>query len=313
MRKLVIAGLTFSAVAGAAAWLWTPDLDRAELERVYAGPPSVFRSVAGLRLHVRDTGLRDGPAVLLLHGFGSSLHTWDAWATTLEPTHRVVRLDLPGAGLTGEDPTDDYSDARSIRVLASLLDTLGIARASVVGNSLGGRIAWYFALRHPERVDRLVLVSPDGFASTGFEYGKAPEIPGFVSLMRYVLPRPLVKASLAPAYADRTRLTDATVDRYEAMLLAPGVRTALLSRLRQSILQDPVPLLPQIAAPTLLVWGTQDSLIPFSNAAEYLRLLPNARLDSLPGVGHLPQEEAPERGLQQVLPFLAPPRADDDG
>ncbi len=163
-------------IIGAAIALRTPDADRAALEAAHAGPPSRFVDVLGLRVHLRDTGPRDGPAVLMLHGFGASLHTWEGWAAGLGDRFRVIRLDLPGFALTGPDPGGDYSDARGVAVLAALLDALGVERAAVIGNSLGGRLAWRFALAHPDRVARLVLVAPDGFAEPGrsMANGRAP-------------------------------------------------------------------------------------------------------------------------------------------
>jgi pimeloyl-ACP methyl ester carboxylesterase len=139
--------------------LWTPDEDRASLEAKYLAQPSDLIEVAGTRLDVRDSGPRDAPAVILLHGFGSSLLTWDDWAPRLSEHHRVVRFDLPGSGLSDPDSTGDYTDARTMTLMIALMDRLGIQRASIVGNSIGGRIAWTFAAAHPERVDRLVLIS----------------------------------------------------------------------------------------------------------------------------------------------------------
>ncbi len=284
--------------------LWTPDRDRAALEALYLRSPSDMIEVAGTRLDVRDDGPKDAPAIVLLHGFGSSLHTWQTWAATLEADHRVVRFDLPGCGLSPPDPSGDYRDERSVAVVIALMDRLGIAKASVIGNSMGGRIAWTFAAEHPERVDRLVLISPDGFASPGFEYGRKPDIPSTVKLMRYVLPKPLVKMSLAPAYADRSAMTDALTTRYYDLMRAPGVRDAMIARMEQSIRYDPVPRLRTIRAPTLVLWGEEDRMIPFANAADYVAAIPDARLVSLPGVGHLPQEEAPVRSLDIVAGFL---------
>jgi pimeloyl-ACP methyl ester carboxylesterase len=290
-------------------WLWTPDKDRAELERVYAAPPSTFLTVAGLRLHVRDSGppasANNIPAVILLHGFGSSLHTWDAWASGLQATQRVIRIDLPGAGLTGADPTGDYSDERGVEIIAALMDQLGLARASLVGHSMGGRLAWRFAAAHPTRVAQLVLVAPDGFATAGFEYGKAPDVPAVARLMQYMLPKAVLRLSLAPAYADASKISDDTLTRYHDMLLAPQVRSALLARMAQMALQDPVPWLQRIRAHTLLMWGEQDAMIPVANAQDYLRALPNARLVKYPGVGHLPHEEAPAVSLPALRDFLA--------
>lgn len=119
-------------VAGALAWLYTPDKQGAALRAAYALPPSVFLDLVGVTLHVRDTGPSVAPAVILLHGFGASLQTWEDWAWDLEKDHRVIRYDMPGFGLTGADPSGDYTDARSIAVLLALMDQLGVARAGGV-------------------------------------------------------------------------------------------------------------------------------------------------------------------------------------
>jgi pimeloyl-ACP methyl ester carboxylesterase len=291
-------------LAAVAVWVWTPDKSRAELEARYLEAPGDMVEVIGLPLHVRDRGPRDAPAVILLHGLGSSLQTWEPWARSLVHDYRVILVDLPGAGLSPPDPTGDYRDVRSLQLIIALMDRLGVARASVVGHSMGGRLAWSLAASHPERVDKLVLVAPDGFASPGFEYGRAPEMPAVMGLMEYTLPRPLLRMNLAPAYADPATLTDALTTRYQDLMLAPGARGAMLARMRQTALQDPVPLLGRIQAPTLLVWGEQDAMIPVTNAADYIRAMPQATLVSLPGVGHLPHEEAPDRSLEPVLAFL---------
>jgi pimeloyl-ACP methyl ester carboxylesterase len=307
MGFLSFMGLISVALIALAALLWTPDKSRDALEAEYAKPPSTFVTVAGLRLHVRDTGDKNAPALILLHGFGSSLHTWDAWSEQLEKQYRVIRLDLPGAGLTGPDTsnaTGDYSDARSFIVLQALLDQLGLAKASFIGNSIGGRIAWGFAAKHPERVNKLVLIAPDGFASPGFDYGKAPNVPAVLGLMRYTLPKALLKMNLEPAYGDPKNLNDQTVNRYYDMMLVPGARDAMIERMRQIMLSDPTPILKTIIAPTLLVWGDKDAMIPISNAQDYLRAMPNSRLVSLDGVGHVPHEEAPAISIVAVEAFL---------
>ena len=290
-------------------WLYTPDKPRAELEALYASPGSEFTEVMGLRLHLRDSAPGDTsgrPVVLMLHGFGGSLHSFEPWAEGLAATHRVIRIDLPGAGLTGADPSGDYSDERGIELLAALLTQRGVARATVLGHSMGGRLAWRFAEAQPARVHKLVLVAPDGFASPGFEYGKAPDVGLLARAMTFALPRAVLRMSLAPAYAQpEVVMTDALVQRYHDLMRAPGVRPAILARLAQLNLLPPEPLLRRIAAPTLLVWGDKDQMIPIANAQDYLKALPNARLVVLPGVGHVPHEEAPAAGLAALQAFLA--------
>ncbi len=324
-------------------WLWTPDLDRATLEARYlrapgdmvelalpgkvvsattaaATPPTATTATATatatttartVRLHVRDSGPRDAPAIVMLHGFGASLHTWQAWAEVLQSDHRVIRFDLPGSGLSPPDPSGTYTDARSMQLLLALMDQLGVPSATVVGHSIGGRLAWQFAATHANRVDKLVLLSPDGFASPGFDYGRAPEVPASFKLMRWVLPRPLLKMSLEPAYADPgLALNDELTTRYFELMRAPGSRDALLDRMAQTVLVDPRPVLARIQAPTLLLWGEQDQMIPIANAADYVKAVPSLTLLRLPGVGHLAQEEdnpaAPGVALKAVVDFLRP-------
>jgi pimeloyl-ACP methyl ester carboxylesterase len=306
---LLILAVAAAALAVLGLWLWTPDRPRAELEAKYLARPDDMMEVAGTRLHVRDTGQRDAPPVVLLHGFGASLHTFEPWAEALAADHRVIRFDLPGAGLSEPDPTGLYTDARSMEILLALLERLGLERASLVGHSIGGRFAWTFAAAHPERVDRLVLIAPDGFASPGFEYGKAPEAGLLVRSMRYVLPKPLVRSSLAPAYGDKGALTEETLDRYYDLMLAPGVRDALIARMEQTVRQDPRPALQTIRAPVLLVWGTEDRMIPAANGEDYLAALPDARLATFTGLGHVPHEESPEVTVAPVRAFLAEGRA----
>jgi pimeloyl-ACP methyl ester carboxylesterase len=219
--------------------------------------------------------------------------------------YRVLRIDLPGAGLTGPDPSGDYSDERGVQVLTALLDGLGLQRVAVLGHSMGGRLAWRFAAAQPERVAALVLLAPDGFASPGFEYGKPPDVGPLVQLMRYALPKTVLRMGLQPAFADPALMTDALVDRYHDMMLAPGVRGALIERMQQMRLAEPTPFLQRITAPVLLLWGAQDQMIPVANAQDYQRALPDAELVVLPNLGHVPQEEDPQALLQPLQQFLS--------
>ena len=299
-----VAACLLLVLAVAAALLYQPDKPRVELEARYAAPPSEFRTVLGLRVHLRDTGPRDAPAVLLLHGFGANLHTWDAWAGLLESDRRVIRLDLPGFGLTGPDPTGNYRDPRAVAILTALLDDLRLDRVDVIGSSMGGRVAWRFAADRPELVRRLVLMAPDGLASHGLEYDTPARVPLLLNLLPYVLPTPLLRATLANAYADPAKLRPETLELYRDMILAPGVRRAVLDRTRGHVLDRPEPILARIAAPVLLLWGEQDRMVPLSAAPVFQAALRNERLVALPGLGHVPMEEDPERALAPVRQFL---------
>lgn len=287
-----------------AFWGWTPDKSWEELEATYLQNSSDMMTVLGNQMHVRDRGPENASAVIMIHGFGSSLQTFAGWAESLKSEFRIVSIDLPGSGLSRPDSETDYSDERTIALIKDIMDQLGIRRATLAGNSIGGRISWRFAGTHPDRVEKLVLIAPDGFASDGFEYGKAPDIPAMTNIMKVFLPRYLIEENLSPAHGDPSTLTPDMVTRYHDNLIGPGTRQAVIDRLRQTVLIDPVPILKTIDVPVLLLWGEKDSLIPASHALDYSNVLSDSRTVVLPELGHVPQEEDPATSLKPVRAFL---------
>ena len=284
--------------------LWTPDLERVELEKRYLASSPQTIDVDGLKVHYKETGPKGAPALLLLHGFGSSLQAWDDWSLKLEQKYRVIRLDLPGFGLTGASPAHDYSEEKDLAILTHFADKLGLEKFSVMGHSMGGKMAWSLAASQPERVQALVLMAPDGFPETKDIGTKPYEVPAIMGLIKFVLPKYLVRKSIEPAFVQADALNDALVNRYYDMLRAPGVRGAILERSNQTIYTDPVPRLKAIKAPTLLIWGEQDQMIPSINAQSYANVLSNSTTVLVPKLGHLLQEEQPEKGLAAVMQFL---------
>ncbi len=290
-------------------WLaWTPDKTEQVLLQSYSRPGTARLMVQQQPVFVQDSGPREAPAILLLHGFGASLQAWDDWAPALEKNLRVLRIDIPGFGLSGPAVNQDYSDAADVARVIAVMDQLGVQQLIVAGHSMGGRIAWNLAAAHPERVSQLVLISPDGFPDPNAKSDKTYEVPALLGLLPYSLPKwALRMGGVAPAFADDSQLTPQMMQRYHDMMLAPGVRTALLDRMRQTRNSDPVSRLQSIKVPTLLIWGEKDAFIPVSNAQDYLKAMPQATLVTLPGVGHVLHEEAPKASVQAVLDFLSAP------
>lgn len=301
MKWLFLGVLILAAVVFA---FWTPDMSAAELEKRYAKPSLSVLEVDGLNIRYKDTGSKSAPVLLLLHGFGSSLQTWDDWSAQLEPHYRVIRLDLPGFGLTGPSPVNDYSEEQDLATLTHFVDKLGIAELSVIGHSMGGKLAWMFAAAQGPRVKVLVLMAPDGYPQAQ-DIGTQPyAMPAVMGLMKFFLPKYGVRKSLEPAFFDATALDERLIQRYHDMLRAPGVRGAILERGQQTIYTDPVPRLKKITAPTLLLWGQDDLMIPSSNAQSYAAVLADSQTALLPNLGHLLQEEQAHLGLAQVTQFL---------
>jgi len=290
-------------------WLaWTPDKTEQVLLQSYSRPDTARLMVQQQPVFVQDSGPRDAPVMLLLHGFGSSLQTWDGWAPALEKNLRVLRIDIPGSGLSGPAVNHDYSDAADVARVIALLDQLGVQQVIMAGHSMGGRIAWNLAAAHPERVSQLVLLAPDGFPDPNAKSDKTYDVSPWLGLMKYSLPQwALRMGGVAPAFADDSHLTPSMMQRYHDMMLAPGVRTALLERMRQTRNSDPLARLQSIQVPVLLLWGAKDAFIPVSNAQDYLKAMPQAKLVTLPGVGHVLHEEAPQASVQVVRDFLSLP------
>ncbi|HWI83506.1 alpha/beta hydrolase [Ramlibacter sp.] len=307
---LVLAGIFFfAAIAVVAAW--APDVPVDDLKMRWAAPPSRFVEVNGQQIHVRDEGPHDDPApIILLHGTSDSLHTWQGWAEGLREHRRVIRFDLPGFGLTGPNRQNDYSMERYVMVVRAVADKLGVDRFVLAGNSLGGQIAWITAAQLPERVDRLILVDASGYPPElfgvpqelplGFRLARTPGLRG---LVKYVLPRGVVERTLRQLYGDPAKVTPQLVDRHVELARREGNRQALARRLEQSATPR-LSLLKEIKAPTLVLWGGKDRLLPPEMGQRFERDIPHARLVVFGDLGHLPQEEDPQRTLAEVRQFL---------
>lgn len=298
---LVLTGLL---VAGLPA-IRQPDMPLAELKARYANHASVFAEIGGMPVHYRDEG--SGPPLLLLHGTASSLHTWDGWAEALGSDFRILRMDLPGFGLTGPSPERDYTIDAYVAWLDTFVSRLGLDSFHIAGNSLGGHIAWRYALAHPERVERLVLVDAAGYPRT------TPQPPPFAirlarvpvvnRVLTFAAPKGLYRQSVLDVYGDPARVTGPLVQRYFELSLRPGNRQAFVDRARTDRAvagDDPG----RVSQPTLVIWGSEDRWIDVADGEAFARDIPDARLVVFDGAGHVPMEEIPRPSAAVVREFL---------
>lgn len=279
------------------------------LKPKYASAPSEFVPLMGMDVHFRDEGNpADSLPLVLIHGTGSSLHTFDAWTHALKEYRRVVRMDLPGFGLTGPFPDRKYSMDGYVDFVEGFLSARGIEHCILAGNSLGGQIAWNYALKHPGRVAKLILIDAAGYPGKSTSVPIAFRIartPVLNKILTFITPRFVVESSVANVYADKSKVTDALVDRYFELSLRAGNRQALIDRMQMPFDTTRLEQIKSIAQPTLVLWGAQDGLIPVESAYEFHRDLPNDTLVILEQSGHVPMEEDPEKSLEVVLPFIA--------
>lgn len=286
---------------------WAPDQPVSVLAARWAQPPSQFVPVAGLNVHLRDEGPKSDPLpIVLLHGTSASLHTWDGWADGLKAQRRVIRFDLPGFALTGPNAEHDYSVGAYVRFVLAMLDALGVQKAVIAGNSLGGYIAWSTAQAHPDRIERLILVDSSGYppksqsVPIGFRIARTP---GLNRLMQNSLPRSVIESSVKNVYGDPSKVTPEIVDRYRDMTLRQGNRRAIVHRLQQGYTGDPEHIR-AIKQPTLILWGGQDRLVPLEHGERFARDIAGSKLVVFADLGHVPQEEDPGRTVAAVRAFL---------
>lgn len=279
-----------------------------DLKAKYAPAPSSFIAVDGMVVHYRDEGVAaDSIPIVLIHGTGSSLHTFEDWTTQLKRDYRIVRMDLPGYGLTGPFPNRNYSIDNYVDFLMNFLTSLGIKKCVLGGNSLGGGIAWSFTAKYPEMVDKLILIDASGYPFQAKSIPlafKIAQIPVIKNVFTFITPRFVAKASVENVFADKTKVTEALVDRYFELTLREGNRQAFIDRL--SIKKDISNFqnIKLIEQRTLVLWGEQDELIPMEKAYQFHNDLPNDTLVIMKNVGHIPMEESPNESLETIISFL---------
>ena len=265
--------------------------------------PDQYVEIAGARVRVRDEGPGDAPVILLLHGFSFSLETWDAWAEDLSSSYRVVRYDLLGHGDTGPDPFERYAPEQRAAFVADVMDALSLDRVILGGNSLGGLAAWRFAATHPERVNALILVSPGAYPINGVADEPIPVPPAVAFYLRTV-PEIGLRASLRQIYADPDTVSEERIDQLRDNMRKPGNGDAMVRSLEEFVLPDPTADLSNVQAPTLVLWGEADQVIPPSHGEQLVAAIPNGTLITYPNVGHVAHEENPEATLADVEAFL---------
>lgn len=289
---------------------WQRDLDPADLQAKYANGASQFLDVGGgLLVHARDQGRGDGEAVVLLHGSNASLQTWEPWVKRLGTKYRVISLDQIGHGLTGPNPSDDYSPAAFVDTLDRTLAKLGVTHFALAGSSMGGAVAWHYALAHPEKVDALILVDAAGAPvaeSDALPIGvRVAQTPLVRQLAEFVTPRSLIERTLREGLYNQSVIDDRMIDRYWELLLYPGNRRAtMLRNSRKKDVADRATL-SRLHMPVLILWGKEDRLIPVAAARWFVKAMPQAQQIVYPGIGHVPMEETSDRSARDVDTFLS--------
>lgn len=301
MKKLIII-LTLVLAAGA-AFLYRPSIPLEKLKSKYTNEQSAFVSIDGMNAHYRQSG--SGFPVLLVHGTSSSLHTWHYWQDALSERFTVYSVDLPGCGLTGPHPEDDYTIGAYLDFLEKFTSAIGLDSFYVAGNSLGGHIAWEYAASSP-KVLKAVLVDPSGFHAEDrkiplvFTLGRKKI---FAAVVEKLNVDPLIGKSLREVYFDDDLVTPELKQRYSDLIRRKGNRLAFVKKVAGVELGAEADLW-KIDVPVLIQWGREDLWIPIELADIFVNNIPDNELIVYENCGHVPQEELPERSAADAMEFL---------
>lgn len=317
MKKLskVLLGLLVVVLAVlVAGWfmLRRADVPYAELEARYGGATSQYMGVPGaIRAHYRDQGNKDGPVLVLVHGFSASTQTWDPWVERLGFDYRIITVDLPGHGLTrapeGYSPSiEGYAD-----FVNTITERLGVYKFTLVGNSMGGNTAWAYALKYPGKLDGLVLVDAGGWPHEADR--EAPLVfkvmanPVGRALLGKLDSTEMVRAGLRDAFAPTPEMVDdKMVARYVDMARAPGHRDilfALMTDRGRYAIATPEKLA-AIKTPTLIMQGDTDKLVPVEHARKFAAAIPGSTLIVYDKTGHIPMEQIADRSALDLKAWL---------
>lgn len=309
MKRIVKIIAAIAAVLTIAFFLLSvPDADPQEMRTKYMTAASAY-SEGTFPIHYRDEGNPQGVPIILIHGSNSSLQTWEPMIANMpKDTFRLVSLDLPGHGLTGPHPGDDYSAGEMIAAISSVMDELGIEKAVLAGNSMGGWVSWRMALAAPPRVLGLVLVDASGVAPK-----EKPEIYLAARLLQNPLmrlaaikitPKSIVRSSLEGTVYDKEFITDEMITRYWEMARFPGNRRANAVRAKTNREPEYAARLGEIKVPSLIIWGAADAVTPLDMGETFKAAIPGAQLTVYENTGHLPMEERPVRFAHDLAAFV---------
>jgi pimeloyl-ACP methyl ester carboxylesterase len=283
------------------------DISVEQLKAKYQKSNSAFIDIDDMPVHyIVEGNLEDSLPIVFIHGTSASLHTWDTLSSLLKANKKIIRFDLPAFGLTGPNRLNQYNFNFYNQFIDEFLLKLNVTKCIVAGNSLGGSIAWNYAIASPDKVKQLILLDASGYpkkdekGSLGF---KLAAIPVLNQALKHISPISLIRKSLEDAFYNKSLVTEKMVQQYHDLLLREGNRSAILELFQHPMKPDATKI-KTITQPTLIIWGKEDQLISYTNAALFKQDIQDSRVLVLDKVGHIPMEEAPNQVATAILEFI---------
>ena len=294
------------------------DISREELETKYAtGSSQFFELSDSSRIHFRDEGKSEKPVIVLLHGFNGSLFNFERLVPLLADDFRLISIDLPGFGLTGATVSGNYTTEGFMYVITKLIEELRIEKFSIAGNSMGGGVAWRYALENPQKVENLILLASSGVGTKEDrerfkEREKNQSIAwrlldsgALKKFLHYYTPKFFATEALKRSVFDQKFANYEHAMQFHDLVLLEGSRNAILSMTMggRRAMYGPEAL-SEIVAPTLVIHGEEDNIINVKRSFIFEENINNVKLKIYPGIGHLPMYEDPVRTASDIKEFF---------
>ena len=294
------------------------DIPKNEIISKHAKGASDFLELAdGSKIHFRDEGNKDGKVLLLVHGFNGSLFNYVPLVPYLSDNYRVISLDLPAHGLTGAVESDLYSHKAYQNVIEEVVKILEVDKFYFVGHSMGGMIAWRYALDNLDQLNGLIIIGSAFFGNEqefeDFQTINAPplafeliESKFFIRLLEFITPRILVKEGISQSVYDQSIVTNELVDQFHDIILMEGTRVSIgkLAEVHEDdFIADPLDLR-KITIPSLIIHGEEDNLVNIRFIDHFIEQIPNSKLISYPKTGHMIPMEVPLELSEDIREFI---------
>ena len=294
------------------------DIPKNEIIAKHAKGASDFLELAdGSKIHFRDEGNKDDKVLILVHGFNGSLFNYEPLVPYLSDNYRVISLDLPAHGLTGAVESDLYSHKAYQNVIEEVVEILEVDKFYFVGHSMGGMIAWRYALDNLDQLNGLIIIGSAFFGNEqefeDFQTINAPplafeliESKFFIRLLEFITPRILVKEGISQSVYDQSIVTDELVDQFHDIILMEGTRVSIgkLAEVHEDdFIADPMDLR-KITIPSLIIHGEEDNLVNIRFIDHFIEQIPNSKLISYPKTGHMIPMEVPLELSEDIREFI---------
>jgi pimeloyl-ACP methyl ester carboxylesterase len=264
----------------------------------------------GIKINYYEAG--QGRPVILLHGFGACAYTWRFLAPALAGTRRVFTLDLKGHGLSDKPEDGKYAVSDQADLVAAFIRDRKLIDPVLVGNSMGGAVAivTYFKIREetPDPIKGMVLIDSAGYPQKLPWFIRLARVPWLSDLGSKLLsPRLVTGMVLRKCYYNREKITDEMINAYAYYGSLPGAAEAVRQTARQIVpanMEAVIARYKTIKAPTLIIWGEEDKVVPLEVGRNFQRDIPGSELVVIPRCGHIPQEEEPLETRRLIQDFM---------